>query len=84
MVSVDYFRALGISLIAGRDFGRESANTERVAIVDEEFVREFFPDGHALSRQVSDGGRSYRIIGVVRNIKSRTLGEKTRPVRARH
>jgi ABC-type antimicrobial peptide transport system permease subunit len=54
--------------------------TPRVAVVDEEFVREFFPDGRALSRQVNDSGRSYRIIGVVKNIKSRTLGEATRPV----
>ncbi len=80
MVSRDYLPALGIPLTRGRDFAQEDARSPRVAIVDEEFVREFFPDRHALSRIVSDGGRTYRIIGVVKNIKSRTVGEQTRPV----
>jgi predicted permease len=80
MVSADYLRTLGIPLRAGRDFAHESAGSSRVAIVDEEFVREFFPDHQALSRHVSDGGSTYTIIGVVKNIKSRTLGEQTRPV----
>jgi predicted permease len=80
MVSADYLRALGIPLVAGRDFGRAGANAEPVAIVDEEFVRQFFPDGQALDKQVSDGDRSYRIIGVAGDIKSRTLGEPLRPV----
>ena len=80
MVSADYLRTLGIPLISGRDFSRESAASEPMAIVDEEFVRRFFPDGQALAKHVSDGGRNYRIIGVVGNIKSRTLGEQLRPV----
>jgi hypothetical protein len=71
MVSANYLATLGIPLIAGRDFAHEDAKTPRVAVVDEEFVREFFPDGRALSRQVNDSGRSYRIIGVLKNIKSR-------------
>jgi predicted permease len=82
MVSAHYAEALGIPRIAGRDFQPQDGNGDapRVAVVDEEFVREFFPDGQALSRDVSDGDRTYRIIGVVKNIKSRTLGEQTRPV----
>ena len=80
MVSPGYLTTLGIPLIAGRDFDNETAKSERVAIVDQEFVREFFPGGNALSRHVRDGDRTYRIIGVVKNIKSRTLGEQTRPV----
>jgi predicted permease len=80
MVSANYLGTLGIPLIAGRDFNHEDVTMPRVAVVDEEFVREFFPDGHALSRQVSDSGRTYRIVGVVKNIKSRTIGEVARPV----
>jgi predicted permease len=80
MVSANYLDALGIPLITGRDFAHEDAKAPRVAIVDEEFVREFFPNRQALSRVVRDGDRTYQIVGVVKNIKSRTLGEETRPV----
>jgi ABC-type antimicrobial peptide transport system permease subunit len=80
MVSADYLQSLGIPLIAGRDFAREDSKSPRVAVVNQEFVREFFPDGHALSRQVSDGGRLYEIIGVTKDLKSRTLGEGKRAV----
>jgi predicted permease len=80
MVSPDYLKTLGIPLLSGRDFAHESARSPRVAIVDEEFVPDFFPDRQALNRQVSDGGSTYTIIGVVRDIKSRTIGEQTRPV----
>jgi predicted permease len=80
MVSAGYLKTLGITLIAGRDFAQDDAGSSRVAVVDEEFVRQFFPDRQALLRQVSDGDTTYTIIGVVNNIKSRTLGEQTRPV----
>lgn len=40
----------------------------------------YFPPSASRSGQVSDSGHSYQIIGVVRNIKSRALGEKVRPV----
>jgi predicted permease len=80
MATAGYFKTLGIPRIAGRDFGHESATGPKVAIVNEEFARQMFGAGNPIGERVSGGGATYEIVGVVGNIKSRTLGEETRPV----
>ena len=80
MATSGYFDTLGITRIAGRDFGNEDAAGPKVAIVNEAFARRWFPDENPLGRRVSGAGVTYEIIGVVKNIKSRTLGEDVRPV----
>lgn len=45
-VSDGYFRTLGIRVVSGRGFGdRDGPNATKVAVVNEEFVRRFFPRG---------------------------------------
>jgi predicted permease len=79
MATSGYFDAMGIQRIAGRDFGNESPNGPRVAIVDQEFVTKVLGGKDAIGQRVEGGGVTYEIVGVVRDIKSRTL-ESTRPV----
>jgi ABC-type antimicrobial peptide transport system permease subunit len=50
------------------------------AIVNQALVEKLFPGVNPLGRIVHDGDIRYQVIGVVRNIKSRTLGEDTRLV----
>ncbi|MGH9611586.1 MAG: FtsX-like permease family protein, partial [Bryobacteraceae bacterium] len=80
MATPGYFETLGISRIAGRDFGNESPTAPKVAIVNEAFARRLFQHENPIGQRVNGGGVTYEIIGVVKNIKSRTLGEETRPV----
>ena len=80
MASPGYFETLGIPRLAGRDFGDESPNGPKVAIVNEAFARHYFGMGNPVGRHVRDGDITYEIIGVTGNIKSRTLGEDTRCV----
>jgi predicted permease len=80
MASPGYFEALGIPRLAGRDFGHESPNGPKVAIVDQTFVQKVFGTDNPIGQSVVDGGTTYQIIGVVGNIKSRSLGEDPRPV----
>lgn len=80
MGSAGYFETLGIPRIAGRGFGQESANGEKVAVVNRLFAQKLFGEGDPIGQQVSGGGATYTIIGVVGNLRSRTLGEETRPV----
>jgi predicted permease len=75
-----YFDTLGIPRIAGNDFGAETAVGPRVGIVNQAFVEKVLGEGNPIGVQVNGAGVIYRIIGVVGNAKSRTLGEKTRPV----
>ena len=66
--------------IAGRDFSGEAANAPKVAIVNQVFVDRIFRGEDPIGRHVSGGGVTYEVIGVVKNIKSRFLGEDLRPV----
>jgi predicted permease len=80
MVSAGYFSAMGIPTLAGRDFGAESVNGLRVAVVNRLFAKRLFGDSDPIGRRVTGPGVTYQIIGVVGDIKSRTLGEAPRPV----
>jgi predicted permease len=80
MATPGYFETLGIPRVAGRDFANEAANAPKVAIINRAFAERFFPKENPIGRSVTGGGVSYQIIGVVQNIKSRTLGEDTRYV----
>ncbi len=80
MVNPGYFETLGIPRVAGSDFGSESATGPKAAIVNQEFVRQVLGRNNPIGAQVSGGGSTFQIIGVAGNVKSRTLGEDTRPV----
>ncbi len=75
MVSSGYFTTLGIGRVAGRDFGGETAASQKVAVVNEAFVQKILGGGNPIGQRVTGGGAAYEVIGVVKNAKSRTLGE---------
>jgi predicted permease len=80
MASPGYFETMGIPRLAGRDFAHEAASAPKVAVVNRAFAEHFFARESPLGQRVVDGETTYEIIGVVENIKSRTLGEDTRYV----
>jgi predicted permease len=80
MATTGYFDTMGIPLIAGRDFMNEGAAEPKTAVVNEAFVAQLFKKANPLGQRVNGGGVTYQIIGVVKNTKSRTLGEQLRPV----
>jgi predicted permease len=80
MATSGYFETMGIRRVAGRDFANESATGPKVAVVNRAFVERVFGGANPIGRQVTGGGVVYQIIGVVGNIKSRTIGEDLRPV----
>jgi predicted permease len=80
MASPGYFNTLGIPRVAGRDFGNEAPTGPKVAIVTEAFVERLFKNENPIGQRVTGGGVTYQIVGVVKNIRSRTVGEEFRPV----
>jgi predicted permease len=80
MATPGYFETLGIPRILGRDFARESPAGQKVGVVNQVFVQQLFHGQNPIGRHVSGAGVDYQIIGVVGNIKSRTIGEETRPI----
>jgi len=55
VVGTDFFKTMGIPLISGRDFGlQDSANTQKVAVVNQRLVRDFFPNESPIGRTFND------------------------------
>jgi predicted permease len=80
MASPGYFETMGIPRVAGRDFANETAAGPKVAVANQAFVERLLKNQNAIGQRVTGGGVTYEIVGVVKNIKSRTLGEELRPV----
>jgi predicted permease len=80
MATPGYLEAMGIPLLAGRDFGGETSKGPRTALVNRAFVERIFGGANPIGRHVADGKVTYEIIGVTGNMKSRTLGEETHAV----
>jgi putative ABC transport system permease protein len=86
-VSPGYFRALGIPLLRGRDFSEaDTLESPGVALVNESFVRRFFPNQDPLGQHVTGVSKPgaldakdvyglpvwYEIVGIVGDVKSLT------------
>jgi predicted permease len=70
-VAPDYFDALGMRLVAGRDFSdRDAGRAPKVAVVNETMARQFFGDVQVVGRRFGYGTPAdTEIIGVVANAK---------------
>ena len=54
--STDFFRTMKIPIVRGRDFSeRDSANAEKVAIVNEKFVKRYYPNTDPIGRHIGMG-----------------------------
>jgi predicted permease len=80
MVTPGYFKTMGIPRIAGRDFGGETASGPKTAVVNRAFVERVFSGENPIGQQVTGGGITYQVVGVVGNVKTNSLGEELTPV----
>jgi predicted permease len=80
-VSDGYLATMGIELVAGRDFSSaDLAEAPRVILVNERFVRRYWPGMEPVGRTVSHGGTEYTVIGVVRDGHYRTISDQPFPL----
>jgi predicted permease len=80
-VSADYFHVLEIPLLEGREFTASDGQLgPKVAVVNEQFARFFFPNRSAPGRHLAFGAGDAKldieIVGVVRNSYHDSLREK--------
>jgi putative ABC transport system permease protein len=84
VVSADYFKAMGIPLLSGRQFdARDAASAPQVAIVNEVMARRFFPGQDPLGKRVNVGGLDKpdwrQVVGVVGAVRHLGLADEPRP-----
>ena len=89
-VGPDYFETVGVRMAAGRKFTpQDDQDHPGVAIVNESFVRHYFPNENALGRRIrpSPPGRiwknqrltTFEIVGIVRDVKFAGLEAPSEP-----
>ena len=72
VIRPDYFRAMGATLLKGRDFtAHDSDASPRVAIINESFAKRHWPNEDPIGKriQISDDEAPCEIVGVVKALK---------------
>jgi len=83
VVSRDFFRTLGIPVLAGRTFdARDNSQSPNAVVVNRAFERKIFPGENSLGRRLLFGrdGSARTIVGVVGSIRGSALGADPEPV----
>jgi putative ABC transport system permease protein len=78
-VEPDYLQVMGIPLVRGRFFTPDDTESSpRVAVIDEDFARKFFPGEDPIGKAFVDDyvGSSTTIVGVVGHVKQWGLDDK--------
>lgn len=79
-VSPEYLRTMQISLIAGREFmAGDTDKSQFVAMVNQEFVRRYWPNQDAIGKRVREDGKWFTVVGVTANFDNDHLGQKPKP-----
>jgi predicted permease len=87
IVGPDYFKTMGIPVRQGRGFAEtDQFKSLPVVIVNEQFVQKFFPGGNAVGKHIKpswgigdEKPLMRTIVGVVGNVKHRTLNMEFTP-----
>ncbi|MDQ6829787.1 MAG: FtsX-like permease family protein, partial [Gemmatimonadota bacterium] len=87
VIAGDYFRAMGIKLLAGRAFdGRDRGDSAAipVIIVSQAFATTHFPGESAIGKRLRSGfdftGSTREIVGIVDNVHQIGLGQAAEPM----
>jgi predicted permease len=80
LVSPGFFESMKIPLVDGRDFDwHDDPTSLKVMIVNQEFVRRFFPSGNPIGHKVHGWGEWFTIVGVARDSKYHRVTENPQP-----
>ncbi len=73
IISDGYFKAMGIPIIAGRDFSeRDAPSTEQVVVINQTMARSLWPGQNALGKFLQ-ADRDRRVVGIVGDVRHLAL-----------
>ena len=79
-IGPQYFKALGMQVIAGRGFGpQDTPQSPKVAVVNEALARKLYPGQSAVGQRLIEGWakpEQYQIVGVVKDAKYLSMREE--------
>jgi len=84
VISSDYFSAMGVAMLKGRDFDdRDTREAPKVTIIDERLAREYWPEDDPIGKRIrfgppEDNEPWHTIVGVVGDVRHERLDASTR------
>jgi len=84
VVTPDYVKALGLRLVAGRDFRADddSPSAQKVVLVNRTFARQYLTDraiGDRIRNFMNGDGVGFEVVGIVDDMQRRSLTERIQP-----
>lgn len=80
-VGPNFFHAMGVPIVAGRDIAESDAEkTQPVALVNETLAKKYLANTNPLGHQLGSGKDRVTIVGVVRDSKYNGVDEKPMPM----
>ena len=77
-VGPHYFQALGVPILAGREFdGHDRAGGSTPVVVNDTMAHFYFGKADPIGKHLLNGGDRYTVVGVVKDIKQGNLKGKT-------
>ncbi|HEY4307687.1 MAG TPA: ABC transporter permease [Gemmatimonadaceae bacterium] len=75
-----YLNSIGVSIERGRGFtSADTRGAPRVAVINEAMAQKFWPGKDAIGQILSTDSVTYRVVGITRTTKVRSLNEEPRP-----
>jgi ABC-type antimicrobial peptide transport system permease subunit len=78
-VGADFFKTLGVTVLAGRDFAERDLEGPPVMALNESAARRFFGASSAIGRTLVSGKRALEVIAVVRDARASALRQDPVP-----
>ncbi len=93
IVTGDYFRSMGVPLLAGRTFNEQDSpahpmvaqnpnsvsDKPLVAVINQTMARQYWPAGEAIGKRFRWAGRPFTVIGIAADVKLFALDAETEP-----
>lgn len=75
-----YLASIGVNIVRGRGItAADTRDAPRIAVINEAMAQEFWPGKDPIGQTFSTDSETYRVAGVTRTTKVRSLGEEPRP-----
>jgi putative ABC transport system permease protein len=81
IVSSGYFRALGVPVLAGRDFDRrdDDGTAPPAIVVNQALASQLWPDQSPIGQRLHSGALDLAVVGVVANVRNDGLAKPAAP-----
>lgn len=70
IISPGYLRAMGLTLLSGRDFGTsDDSSTPRVALVNDRLAEILWPDRDPIGERFTSSGMEFTVVGITKGMR---------------